>query len=648
MVKKKATHHKYVEKIAVCMVSQYKRHKFLPLLFECIKNQTYPRELFVEFIIVDGSKDDLEQPLYEKFITDLNKDFQFPIKYISTSGDKNKNVGRLRNISLENVSEDKNIQYIICLDDDDYQFKTRFEETVKAFKRTRYNLVGCNDQYMYDFNTDTTLRFIRGIWGQYHSVASSYSVEYKYAKSHKYDEEKVMGEENSFTNDFKEPMAQLNSNDNIVGFSYMSGNTFNKVQIVLGNILNSESKERTANVYIQDGLIEKLIGKKVFEKWMNVIKEVSNFKEESDFDITYYTTSGFGIEWSPEENNLGGSEHHIQEVCEYWKRKGLKVEVYCALKHKEPVLDFNGVIYKDFKLFEYRKHYNILVIWRHLGIPIFDKLKFNAKQIYCDWHDSAGIQFDIAAKNHEKLNGVMVKHHFHNEVGNFLSKSFEREFPKEKIYTIPNGIRKDVFEDNFYDMEKSRYKCVYASSYVRGIVPFLKYSFPIIKKAIPEFEIHICYGMEQETPEFQNMMRLLICQDGIYEYGKLNKDLVAKLKWSCGFHLYPCLDPLPEIYCISLHESYLTRTIPILFNINLFKHLPSIHCDITNLYQEYQGEELMQKCYERYADSVITVLTGVKEEELESIRDTFEKNPNIKTWEEVSDQWINVFKQNKK
>lgn len=637
---------KYNENIAILMVSQYKRAPFIPLLFECIANQTYPRELIKEFVIVDGSKDELDQPIYEEWLKECNKLYNFPIKYINTIGDI-KNVGHLRNLSLENVSNNKNIKYLIHLDDDDYQFPQRFESTIKAFKKYNTHLVGCNDQYMYDFNTDTTLRFRRGVFGLNHSVNSSLACSYEYGKTHKYDDDKTFAEENSFLNDFKEPMAQLNSNENIIGFSYGDGNTYNKIDIVIGNIFAKDDAKRTADVYIQDGLIEKLIGKKTFEKWINVIKQVSKYEEESKYDITYFTTNGHGIEWTPYDTSLGGSEHHIQEITKYWAKSGAKVVVYCNLKGDEKEITYEGVDYKHYKLFNYRQKHKILIFWRHIGIFIFESLKFKADQIYCDWHDNAQIQFEIAGKNHERLTGVCVKTQYHHEVGKFLSRDYNN-FPSEKVNIIANGVRIETFNKNYHEVEKSRYNCVYASSYVRGLIPFLQYSLPIITKQVPEFKIHICYGMENETSELQNHLRLLFQQDGVFEYGKLNKDDVARLKWSCGFHLYPCLDPIPETFCITQLESYLTRTIPVNFNVALFKQLPSIHVNVDDIPQKgLKGEELFKEAYERYGQSVVDLLKNTTDEELENIRNHFEKYPVIQSWEQVANSWLDMFEKNK-
>ena len=194
--------------------------------------------MLLALLIVDGSKNNDDQPLLESYLSELNKNYNFNIQYHSTVEKENRTIAWLRNYGNDLI--DDSITHIIVMDDDDYQFPTRVEKTLELFYKKKCNLVGTNSQYLYHSNSDKMMKFKDGAFGDNHSVNSCLAYTYDYKQNNRYDDSKAYAEEPSFLNDFKNPMEQLNYNDSIIGFSYNAGNTYNKNLIILQNILLSE------------------------------------------------------------------------------------------------------------------------------------------------------------------------------------------------------------------------------------------------------------------------------------------------------------------------------------------------------------------------------------------------------------------------
>ena len=105
-----------------------------------------------------------------------------------------------------------------------------------------------------------------------------------------------------------------------------------------------------------------------------------------------------------------------------------------------------------------------------------------------------------------------------------------------------NGVQVPLFEGILEKIDESSrdpHRFIYASTYERGLEPILRYTWPKIKKAIPDATFHIFYGMNRlaSTPLGARLYELFK-QPGVSEHGRVDLDEIARQKATSGFHLY--------------------------------------------------------------------------------------------------------------
>lgn len=195
----------------------YNRVQFIPRLIECYKAQIYPKE-FMEWIILDDG-----QELCKDIIEQASKEIP-NIRYIQL--EEKLNIGEKRNI-LNNEAKG---EIIVCMDDDDYYPPERVSHAVASLKKSRCLIAGCSDIYMYEYFMGKLYKFKR--FHPYHSTNNCMAFKREYLRNHKHAEGLKWAEETSFTNNFTEPMVQLDSQQCIIVSSH-NMNTVNKRKFCL-------------------------------------------------------------------------------------------------------------------------------------------------------------------------------------------------------------------------------------------------------------------------------------------------------------------------------------------------------------------------------------------------------------------------------
>jgi glycosyltransferase involved in cell wall biosynthesis len=187
----------------------YKRRNFLPILIHLYQQQTYPKELR-ELVILDDSPES-NQDLIPK--NDKSIKYHYLPEKIPLGEKRN----RLNELAKGDI--------IVCFDDDDYHYPERVSHSVFKLEKERTQIAGCSKLSIY--YTDINKIYSFGPFGQNHGTNGSFAYRKSYIKNHKHDPTKHAQEEPSFTNDFKEPMSQLDDNKIILCISH-SSNTFDK------------------------------------------------------------------------------------------------------------------------------------------------------------------------------------------------------------------------------------------------------------------------------------------------------------------------------------------------------------------------------------------------------------------------------------
>ena len=190
--------------VSLLTITQYSRRDCLSNLAMLIQQQVYKN--IVEWVIVEGTSDKEDSIKNAKLISELKSDI--PIHFIrSVSGQA---LSDLRNAGNEICSGD----IIVCLDDDDYYPPTRVSHAVYRLQNSAKLIAGCSKAYIYFYQTGQFFQFKS--FGKGHSTNNCLAYKRDYLKNHQHLPGLAKGEESSFTNNFTEPMEQLDPAKTIV------------------------------------------------------------------------------------------------------------------------------------------------------------------------------------------------------------------------------------------------------------------------------------------------------------------------------------------------------------------------------------------------------------------------------------------------
>lgn len=271
--------------------------------------------------------------------------------------------------------------------------------------------------------------------------------------------------------------------------------------------------------------------------------------------IVYFCGKGFE-KWSPEslKKGIGGSETAVIQLSKEWAKAGHHVVVY-GDPMEEGVYD--GVEYLAYWRFNPRDTFDTFIAWRNESLL---DLNLKANRVWLDLHDvpDAG---EYTKERLKKVDKIFVKSPYH--------RSLLPDVPDEKFTIIPNGVDLTMLPKP-YKIKKEGIKVVYASSYDRGLEQVLEIGWPIIKKAVPEAELHIFYGwnlfeaLNKHNPErmaWKRKIDKLMEQPGVFHHGRVSQKELVDFKAKSIVHYYPTT--FEEIDCISVRESAAVLCIPV-------------------------------------------------------------------------------------
>lgn len=232
------TINKFNSKVIV-ITPTYNRRYFLPLLIYQFNYQDYPKEL-LSLIILDDSDETNED------IIDLSDE---RITYIYCGGGDKKTIGEKRN-TLNKLALEKNADYIVCFDDDDYYPSDKISYSVKELEKTGYNIGGASKILIYDIVTKDLYesRFLVNRVFPGHALNGTLIYNRRYAEQNSYDDNARYGEESHFLKNFKVSLLQLDYLKTIICISH-NKNTIDK------HNLNLKKHDKSIYDYITDKYI---------------------------------------------------------------------------------------------------------------------------------------------------------------------------------------------------------------------------------------------------------------------------------------------------------------------------------------------------------------------------------------------------------
>jgi glycosyltransferase involved in cell wall biosynthesis len=205
---------KFYPFVSVCTPT-FNRRPFIPIMFQCFLNQTYPKDR-MEWIIVDDGTDS---------IADLVSAANIPqIRYFRE--EKKMALGEKRNYMHSKVKG----TIIVYMDDDDYYPPERVSHAVETLDANRDALcVGSSEIYIY-------FKHIQQMWqsgpyGPNHATAGTFAFRVEMLKTCRYEDRAALAEEKLFLKNYTIPFAQLDPMKTILVFSH-EHNTFDKRKLL--------------------------------------------------------------------------------------------------------------------------------------------------------------------------------------------------------------------------------------------------------------------------------------------------------------------------------------------------------------------------------------------------------------------------------
>ena len=276
--------------------------------------------------------------------------------------------------------------------------------------------------------------------------------------------------------------------------------------------------------------------------------------------IVYYCGQGFEP-WSPKslDKGIGGSEEAVIYVAREWAKLGKKVTVYGYPSTDEGLYD--GVEYLNYYRFNPKDTFDTLIIWRN---PYILRSAFDAKQVLLDLHD---VPEKEIYEEDLHVDRIMVKSEYH--------KSLLPDKVYKKTTILSNGIDGQLLSS--IEGNNTCTNVFYGSSYDRGLLGLLM-SWPEVLKAIPEAQLHICYGwnlyaeLYRDNPvmlAWKDRMEKLMLQKGIVHHGRVGKNELYAIAKSCGVWAYPAT--FEEIDCITGRYTQALGLYPVVYNYAALK-----------------------------------------------------------------------------
>ena len=243
--------------VSICTPT-FNRRPFIQNMFECFRNQDYPKSK-MEWIIVDDGTDK---------IGDMIKAADIPqIKYYEVNNKMP--LGAKRNFMHQQVKGD----IIVYMDDDDYYPPERVSHAVETLLDNQQALcAGSSEIYIYFKGMNKMMQC--GPYGPNHATAGTFAFRTDLIKQTKYEDHAALAEERAFLKDYTVPFVQLDPMKTILVFSH-DHNTFDKRKMF--------EQHQDPKYFKESG---KVVNNFIRRKNEKIIKKF--FLEEIDNMLKYY------------------------------------------------------------------------------------------------------------------------------------------------------------------------------------------------------------------------------------------------------------------------------------------------------------------------------------------------------------------------
>ena len=196
----------------------YNRRKFLPNLIYQFNYQTYPQDR-MELLIIDDTPTSNED-----IISQYKQEKQDNIRYIYL----NEKIALAKKRTMLNKLAKGEI--LVCFDDDDWYSNERVHHVVhKLMSNPKVEIVGSTILHIYYIENGLIYQF--GPYSPTHGTHGTFGYKKSYLKHNSYDDTLEKAEESKFTNNFTEPLIQLDPFKTMICISH-GNNTVDKIPFI--------------------------------------------------------------------------------------------------------------------------------------------------------------------------------------------------------------------------------------------------------------------------------------------------------------------------------------------------------------------------------------------------------------------------------
>uniref|UniRef100_A0A6C0AT23 Glycosyltransferase 2-like domain-containing protein n=1 Tax=viral metagenome TaxID=1070528 RepID=A0A6C0AT23_9ZZZZ len=196
--------------VSVCTPT-FNRRPFIQNMFQCFRNQDYPKHR-IEWIIVDDGTDKIRDLVEASNIPQIR---YFEVAEKMTLGAKRNYMHKFARGSI-----------IVYMDDDDYYPPDRVSHAVEVLEKNPSALcAGSSEIYIYFKHISKMIQC--GPYGPNHATAGTFAFKSKLLEITRYEEHAAVAEERAFLKDYTIPFVQLDPMKSILVFSH-EHNTFDK------------------------------------------------------------------------------------------------------------------------------------------------------------------------------------------------------------------------------------------------------------------------------------------------------------------------------------------------------------------------------------------------------------------------------------
>jgi len=222
--------------VSVCTPT-FNRRPFIKTMFECFKNQDYPKSR-IEWIIVDDGTDKIQDLITESNIPQIK---YFPLE-------KKLALGAKRNFMHEKTKG----SILVYMDDDDYYPPERISHAVERLQSNPQALcAGSSEIYIFFKHIQQMVQF--GPYGSNHATAGTFAFRRELLDQCRYEEHAAIAEEKAFLKNYTIPFIQLDPLKSILVFSHEQ-NTFDKRKLLdMPNPQYQKISDKTIDMFIRGG-----------------------------------------------------------------------------------------------------------------------------------------------------------------------------------------------------------------------------------------------------------------------------------------------------------------------------------------------------------------------------------------------------------